>query len=91
MTGPFETEEQARLLPAVRAVYAAFRSDPGTGKMTPHNHRMLCEALTEAGVELGVYDHKIMLWLAGWEPQTAAVIASWVQRASQHGGHRHDQ
>ena len=88
---PVETEADARSLPAVRAVYAAFRSDSGTGKMAPHNHRLLCEALTAAGVELGGYDHRIAWWLAGWEPQTVAVVASWVQRASQDGGHHHDE
>lgn len=83
VTGPFDTEEQARLLPAVQAVYAAFRRDPGAGKMTAHNRRMLLDALAAAGVYLGAYDHRIADWLAGWEPQTVAVIAGWVQRASQ--------
>jgi hypothetical protein len=87
---PVETEADARALLAVRAVYAAFDADHGVGKMTLHNHRMLCEALTAARVELGAYDHRIMLWLAGWEPQTVAVVASWVQRASQDAGHHHD-
>jgi hypothetical protein len=90
MIGPFETERQARELPAVQAVYAAFRADPGIGKMTPHNHRLLCEALTAAGVELGGYDHRIALLLTTWEPQTVAVIAGWVQRASREGNH-HDE
>jgi hypothetical protein len=83
LTGPFETERQARELPAVRAVYSAFRADPGVGKMTPHNQRMLLDALAGAGVYLGTYDHRIVEWLAGWEPQTVAVIAGWVQRASE--------
>ena len=81
--GPFDTEQQARELPEVRAVYAAFRADPGVGKMQPHEQRMLLDALAEAGVYLGDYDHRIVEWLANWEPQTVAVIASWVQRASQ--------
>jgi hypothetical protein len=83
MTGPFETEDQARLLPEVREVYAAFRADPGLGKMTPHNQKMLLDALAGAGVYLGAYDHRIAEWLANWEPQTVAVIAGWVQRASE--------
>jgi hypothetical protein len=81
--GPFETEREARELPAVRAVYAAFDADPGLGKMTPHIHRMILDALAAAGVYLGAYDHRIAEWLAGWEPQTVAVIAGWVQRASE--------
>ena len=53
--------------------------------MTPHNQRMLLGALAAAGVYLGAYDHRIAEWLAGWEPSTVAVIAGWVQRASEGG------
>jgi hypothetical protein len=82
--GPFDSEREARELPAVREVYAAFRADPGLGKIGP-NHRMLLDALAAAGVDLGAYDHAIAGWLAGWEPQTVAVIAGWVQRAAEVG------
>ena len=81
--GPFDTEQQARELPEVRAVYAAFRADPGVGKMQPHEQRMLLDALAEAGVYLGAYDLRITEWLSTWEPQTVAVVAGWVQRAGQ--------
>lgn len=84
--GPFETEQQARQLPAVRAVYDAFDRDPGVGKMAPHNLRLLLDALAQAGVYVGAYDIQIAQWVAGWEPQTVAVIAGWVQRASQADG-----
>jgi hypothetical protein len=83
--GPFDSEREARELPAVRAVYEAFRADPGLGKMTPHIQRMLLDALAAAGVYLGAYDHAIAEWLANWEPQTVAVIAGWVQRAAEVG------
>jgi len=81
--GPFDTEQQARQLPAVREVYEAFRADPGVGKMAPHNLRLLLDALAAAGVYVGAYDIQIAQWVAGWEPQTVAVIAGWVQRAGQ--------
>ena len=81
--GPFDTEQQVRGLPAVQAVYAAFDADPGVGKMAPHNLRLLLDALAEAGVYVGAYDIQIAQWVAGWEPQTVAVIAGWVQRAGQ--------
>ncbi len=81
--GPFDTEAEVRALPAVREVYAAFDADPGVGKMTPHIHRMLLDALAAAGVYLGPYDHQIAEWLANWEPQTVAVIAGWVRRAAE--------
>ncbi len=81
--GPFDTEQQVRELPAVREVYAAFDADPGVGKMAPHSLRMLLDVLAEAGVYVGRYDVRIAEWLATWEPQTVAVVAGWVQRASQ--------
>jgi hypothetical protein len=84
--GPFDTEQQARQLPAVREVYRKFDRDPGVGKMAPHNLRMLLDALAAAGVYVGRYDLRIAEWLAGWEPATVAVIAGWVQRASQADG-----
>jgi hypothetical protein len=83
VTGPFESEAEVRALPAVKAVYAAFDASPGVGKMQPRNQRMLLDALAGAGVYLGAYDHRIAEWLSGWEPQTVAVIAGWVQRAGQ--------
>ena len=79
--GPFDTERQVRELPAVRAVYEAFDADPGVGRMAPHNERMLRESCAAAGVALGVFDARIVSWLAGWEPGTCAVIAGLVSRA----------
>jgi hypothetical protein len=85
MTGPFETEQQARETPGVRDVYAAFDLDPGAGKMAPHTHQMLMRACTAAGVSLGAYDRRILAWLATWEPQTAAVITGLISRAHDVG------
>ena len=85
MTGPFETERQARETPAVQAVYAAFDAAPRQGGMGEPNHKLLCEAISAAGVELGAHDHRIVRWLAGWEPETCAVIAGLVSRAHAAG------
>jgi len=82
VSGPFETEAQARELPAVQAVYDAFDADPGAGKMTPHNARMLIEACSAAGVVTGAHDRRILRWLAVFEPETCAVIAGLVARAA---------
>jgi hypothetical protein len=49
--------------------------------MAPHNLAMLRQACEAAGVQLGAYDSSIMAWLAGWEPQTCAVIAALLSRA----------
>ncbi len=81
MNGPFESDRQAAADPAVRAVYEAFAADPGAGKMTPLNERMLADACAAAGVKLGAYDQRIVTWLAGWEPQVCAVIAGLIIRA----------
>lgn len=78
-----ETEAQARAVPAVRAVYA---EPPGQGRWAPLNHRMICEALSAAGVHVGSYDHRIIWWLAGWEPQVCAVIAGFIIRAATKEG-----
>jgi hypothetical protein len=83
--GPFESEAEVRALPAVRQVYAAFRADPGVGRMTPGNLSILLGALAAADVDLGAHDHAIAGWVAGFEPQTVAVIAGWVQRAAEAG------
>ncbi len=85
MTGPFETERQARDVPAVQAVYDAFGRDPGPGKMAPHCHRILEEACEAAGVKIGAYDHRILVWLAGWGPETCAVVAGLISRANLAG------
>jgi hypothetical protein len=74
--GPFETEREAR---------AAVAPAPGR-PLTEINHRLLCEALAAAGVELGTHDHCIVQWLAGWEPSTWAAVAGLITRAHKAGG-----
>jgi hypothetical protein len=79
--GPFETERQVRELPAVRAVYEAFDANPGVGRMARHNERILRESCAAARMALGAFDARIVSWLAGWEPETCAVIAGLISRA----------
>ncbi|HYB16157.1 MAG TPA: hypothetical protein VEF71_11890 [Streptosporangiaceae bacterium] len=76
--GPFETEDQARKSLVHLLAEATL---PGKASIAGRNHRLLCQALAAAGVELGAWDHQIVTWLAGWEPSTVAVIAGWVARA----------
>jgi hypothetical protein len=81
--GPFETEAQARQLPAVRAVYDGMhdsirRSSPGAGC-----RELLAAACDAAGVQLGTYDRRILDWLAGFEPQACAVIVGIIIRATR--------
>ena len=80
----FETKRQVRELPAVRAVYAAVGADPGVGHMAAHNERMLRDSCVAAGVALGALDRRVVSWLAGWEPESCAVVAGLIARAG-HG------
>jgi hypothetical protein len=77
--GPFESERAAAA--AARHIYGL---PPGTGAWGAAAHKMLEDAC--AGIDLGAYDHAIILWLAGWEPSTVAVIAGLITRARQAGG-----
>jgi hypothetical protein len=75
-SGPFETEYEAR------ASVEHILSSP-TEAMTDGNHRLLEDACRAAGVELGAWDHRILVWLAKWEPSTVAVVAGLITRARQ--------
>lgn len=81
--GPFETEDDARTHPAVRAVYEASHASSRRGVMDEQNRRLLEEACAAAGVSLGAYDRRILGWLANYEPQTCMVIAGLITRAHQ--------
>jgi hypothetical protein len=82
MTGPVQTRQQAMNLPGVRAVYAAAHASAERGVMGERNHQMLADACTAAGVGLGAYDHRILAWLAGFEPEVCAVLAGIIGRAA---------
>lgn len=84
--GPFETEREADKVPAVRAIYEATRASTRRGVMGERSHQLLDYACTAAGVELGQYDHRILLWMAGWEPQVCAVVAGLISRANRSSG-----
>ena len=77
---PLETEAQARELPAVRAIYDAMHERLGVADEMCA--RLITDACGAAGVELGAYDRRIVPWLAGWEPQTCAVVAGLITRAT---------
>lgn len=79
--GPFETEQEAVGSHAVRAIYDAMRAAPGSGVMAGRGHQLLEKACEAADVEVGTYDRRILVWLAGFEPQAGAVIAGLIARA----------
>jgi hypothetical protein len=86
MTGPLETEADARNLPAVRAVHET----PGHGdtwKAERHrrNAAIIPAALAAAGVQAGAFDRQVIAWLANWEPEKPGVIAALIERAYESG------
>lgn len=77
MSGPYETERQA-----ANTVRHILDSLPGMGAWADGNRRLLEGACRAAGVQLGAYDYRILLSLAGWESATYAVIAGLITRAA---------
>jgi hypothetical protein len=76
VNGPFETEHEAR------AFAEHILSSPAEA-MRDGNLRLLEDACRAAGVELGRWDERIVVWLAGFEPSTVAVIAGLILRAAE--------
>jgi hypothetical protein len=85
MTGPYETEQQVRELPAVRAIYDTMHVSHRRGVIGELVYRLLDEACEAASVKVGAYDHRILTWLAGFEPETCAVVAGLITRAHEAG------
>lgn len=81
MSGPYETEQEA-----IGAARHVLGRPPGTGAWQDGSLRLLEGACGAAGVKLGAYDHRILVWLAGWEPQMCIVIAGLIMRAGNAGG-----
>ncbi len=78
MTGPFGTEQQAR-----EAAHLVVAPEPGWSILRAEGNReLLTRALAGAGVETGVYDERILAWLAGFTDATCAVVAGWISRAA---------
>lgn len=78
--GPYEDERQAAA--TVREVYDRARLGE-RGTMGQFNRDRLTAACAAAGVRLGAYDERIIAWLAGWEPETVAVLVGLVLRSAR--------
>lgn len=76
--GPYENDRQAAA--TVSEAYAAGPLAP-RGTLAQFNRDRLTAACEASGVELGAHDLRIVNWLAGWEPETVAVVVGLVLRA----------
>jgi hypothetical protein len=88
--GPYASEQETHtdLIPdAVARLHRAGRVRPGDPDHEVRDTVLwhLTRACTSAGVELGVYDRRILTWLAGCEPSTVQVIADVIARAHAAG------
>ena len=75
--GPFRTQREAAA--AARHIYGL----PPGAAWSLACHKMLEDACSAAGAELGSFDHATLLWLSGWEPSTVAVLAGIITRAGR--------
>jgi hypothetical protein len=55
------------------------------GGFVPVEERQLLLAGVLSGVELGVWDERMMAWLVGWDTDTVLTIVSWIARARESG------
>jgi hypothetical protein len=81
VSGPYEDEDQVLADPAVQAIYARMRGSRDY-RMQDGSAALMLAACEAAGVQLGAYDARILRWLAGFEPQSAAVVAGIITRAA---------
>jgi hypothetical protein len=79
MNGPYSSEREARR----DADHAGL-----TGTATVRNRDMLTRACWTSHIEAGLFDARIIDWLAGYKPATCAVIAGLVRRAYDAGQER---
>jgi hypothetical protein len=75
-TAPYETKRQARA-----GVYAARERSNQRGVMGEANLACLREACNRTDVTLSAFDTRILARLAGWEPETCAVVAGLITHA----------
>jgi len=66
-------------------VYRAY--DAGTTSLHDGAADLLLSACERAKVTLGAYDRRILLWLAGFEPQAAVAVAGVIVRAAARSPH----
>ncbi len=82
-SGPYEDERQART--DVAGIYLRARHSARREELGEANHALLTGSCERSSVALGAYDARILVWLAGWEPQVCAVIVGLITRAHAAG------
>ncbi|BEL07857.1 hypothetical protein Q0Z83_060480 [Actinoplanes sichuanensis] len=83
--GPYDTETQAAAEPLATEVRAVPLSNKPGGVVAALQLSHLREACTDAGVELGRFDARILAWLATYEATTVQVVVGLISRAHAAG------
>jgi len=82
-SGPSETWRRANA--DVAEVYRQSRRSSSRGALGQANLARLHDTCDRAGLALGAFDDLILAWLAGYEPETCAVIAGLITRTPAAG------
>jgi hypothetical protein len=88
--GPYETETEAFAAPMpreLRALHDAGQIRSGDPDHLARNTvlRHLEQACAGSGVDLGTFDRRTLVWLAGWDTSSAQVVIGLVRRAYEAG------
>lgn len=79
--GPYDLESAAAAEPLPRATVRLYRTH-GVGAAGDTVEEYLLDVLRSLGVELGVYDRRILVWIANrCEPVVAQVFLGLITRA----------
>lgn len=74
LPGPYASDREAAN--DARDVYRA-----GPGGFVGANYERLINACIQTGITVGAFDHRILVWLSGWEPETCQVVIGLITRA----------
>jgi hypothetical protein len=79
--GPFETAQEARA-----AAHTIIQPGPDLSILDEHQNRLLLEQVCEAaGVKNGIFDERVLGWLALYEDSLCGSIAGMIRRAREAG------
>jgi hypothetical protein len=75
VAGPYATERQA-----TADTGDVRQAGDRPGGISGANYERLIAACERSGVTLGAFDRRILVWLAGWEPETCQMIIGLLSR-----------
>ncbi|GAA2691076.1 MULTISPECIES: hypothetical protein [Nonomuraea] len=88
--GPYDSEAQTRREPLateIRALHESgqLRSGDPDRLVDAVQKKHLLDFCEQAGIDLGVYDVRVLAWLAGRDPSAVQVVLGLISRAYEAG------